>query len=41
MKDVILIGRGEMILEVPAEEWRKHLAGCTTPLVNEAKLHDG
>lgn len=26
MKDVILIGRGEMILEVPAEEWRKHLA---------------
>lgn len=26
MKDVILIGRGEMILEVPAEGWRKHLA---------------
>ena len=26
MKDVTLIGRGEMILEVPAEEWRKHLA---------------
>jgi len=28
MKDVILIGRGEMILEVPAEEWRKHLAAA-------------
>ena len=26
MNDVILIGRGEMMLEVPAEEWRKHLA---------------
>ena len=25
MKDVILLGRGEMILEVSAEDWRKHL----------------
>ena len=28
MKDVILIGRGEMIREVPDEEWRKHLAAA-------------
>jgi hypothetical protein len=28
MKDTILIGRGETILEVPAENWRKHLAGA-------------
>ncbi|SRR6266516_3165154 len=27
MKDTMLIGRGETILEVPAENWRKHLAG--------------
>lgn len=26
MKDTILIGRGEKLLEVPAENWRKHLA---------------
>ena len=26
MKDVILIGRRETMLEVPAEKWRKHLA---------------
>jgi hypothetical protein len=26
MKDIILFGRGEAILEVPAESWRKHLA---------------
>lgn len=26
MKDVILIGRQEQILEVSAEDWRKHLA---------------
>src|SRR5712691_3528991 len=26
MKDVILIGRQARILEVPAENWRKHLA---------------
>lgn len=28
MKDTILIGRGGAILEVPAENWRKHLAGA-------------
>ncbi len=28
MKDVILIGRREKILEVSAESWRKHLAGA-------------
>ncbi len=28
MKDIILIGRGEIILEVPAENWRRHLAGA-------------
>jgi hypothetical protein len=28
MKDTILIGRGKTILEVPAENWRKHLAGA-------------
>ncbi len=28
MKDNILIGRREMILEVSAENWRKHLAGA-------------
>ncbi len=27
MKDVILIGRREQILEVSAESWRKHLVG--------------
>jgi len=26
MKDTILIGRREKMLEVPAEDWRKHLA---------------
>jgi hypothetical protein len=26
MKDVILIGRRETMLEVPADKWRKHLA---------------
>ena len=26
MKDTILIGKGESLLEVPAEVWRKHLA---------------
>ena len=26
MKDVILIGRGETMLEVPAEKWWQHLA---------------
>ncbi len=26
MKDTILIGKGENLLEVPAEVWRKHLA---------------
>ena len=26
MKDVVLIGRRETILEVPAENWRQHLA---------------
>jgi hypothetical protein len=28
MKDVILIGRQARILEVPAENWRKHLANA-------------
>jgi hypothetical protein len=28
MKDTILIGRGKTILEVPSENWRKHLAGA-------------
>lgn len=28
MKDVIHIGRGEMLLEVSAENWRKHLANA-------------
>ncbi len=28
MKDIILIGRGERILEVSAEDWRKHLAAA-------------
>jgi hypothetical protein len=31
MNDVILIGRQERILEVPAEHWRKHLAGMRSP----------
>jgi len=31
MKDVILIGRQERILEVPAEHLRKHLAGTQNP----------
>ncbi len=26
MKDIMLIGKGENLLEVPAEVWRKHLA---------------
>src|SRR5438034_11013985 len=26
MNDIILVGRGEMVLEVPAEKWRQHLA---------------
>lgn len=28
MKDVILIGRRERILEVPAEKWREHLVNA-------------
>src|SRR5215467_315390 len=28
MKDIILIGKGERILKVPAEDWRKHLAAA-------------
>lgn len=28
MKDTILIGRGGAILEVPAENWRRHLTGA-------------
>jgi hypothetical protein len=26
MKDTILLGRGETIIEIPAEKWRQHLA---------------
>src|SRR5438067_9413615 len=29
MEDTILIGRGNMILEVAAQDWRKHLAGAS------------
>ncbi len=29
MKDTILIGRREKMLEVPADNWRKHLAGAS------------
>ena len=28
MKDSILIGRREKIIEIPAENWKKHLAGA-------------
>jgi hypothetical protein len=31
MKEVVLIGRREQILEVPAEYWREHLAGVPNP----------
>ena len=30
MKDIILIGRGEKILKMPAEHWRKHLTQHST-----------
>ena len=28
MRDIILVGKGKKILEVPVENWRKHVAGA-------------